>query len=221
MDRRHFLALAGTFSTLGGCSALGSRPPTESPSTNTDSMTTNTPTDTPMNTSNDNSPGSDTVARQLSIADVDSVPESIPFSLGVSITEPEVTADTIGKVEVALVTSEKTKIKTGPPAPFTGMASDEDTPGLVLLEPSGIEYIERVDDRHWTPDRPENQQWSWKTSLFAAELAPNRALVSELHVWDDYQYDGYLEPGTYRFSNVYNVDGEKVEWGFVIKIARG
>jgi hypothetical protein len=41
--------------------------------------------------------------------------------------------------------------------------------------------------------------------------------VRESHVWDDYRTEEYPDPGTYRFSQTYAVDG--VDWSFAIEVS--
>jgi len=158
--------------------------------------------------------------RDLELSSIDPVPDDLPVSIGVSITEEEISPRTIGKLEVALVTTDAVRLSTGSPPPFSPKLSEEETPGVALLKPSSQEFIDRVDNKRWTPDRSADTPWGWNTTLYENELESNRALTGELYLWDDYQYEGYFPTGTYRFSESYKINDMQEGWGFSVSVSR-
>lgn len=212
MKRRHFVATALLTGSAAGCVGLQTNDsPTES------NETTETPEGDSTETMTKDKQAS--VQRTIELTDVTPPSEDIPVSIGIDIQESEVTADHPARIEVGFVFTDDARFETGPELPMGKTLSDDDTPGLVLLQPWIADGIPRVDDETWKPDRPKDQRWDYRATASNIHLSAHSLLTSELVVWADHQYDGYFEPGEYRFPNRFTVDDERVSWSFTISVS--
>lgn len=216
MDRRHFLGITLGAGGLGGCTALQDIGEQQSePATNsTENMTDTTDTDGTEDGALDG-----TEARNIELEVIEAPPDSVPVTVGVGIQEGEITAEQVGRLEIAFIATESVSVRTDFDAPVGKTLSDEDTPGLVLLPPKSAEYYERVDASRWKPDRPADEDWSFKATSHEASMTPNHVTCSDLEVWADHRYNGYFESGLYRFSHRFWVDDDPVEWSFTLEVS--
>lgn len=216
MERRHFLGIAAGTGSLGGCSSLQnvgnqSPGPGNSPTRNVndDPETSDRRTDSPEVEPR----------RAVALGEIETPPDSVPVTVGVRLREGEITGDQVGRLEVGFVTTDATTVRTGSDPPMGRTLSDDETPGLVLLTPSSADHVERVDDSMWKPDRPEDREWSFDASYYEADLPANSILSGELEIWADHRYDGYFDPGAYRFTHTFRADDVPVEWAFTLEVS--
>lgn len=212
MRRRQFVATALLAGSTAGCVGLEAD---DSPSGSNDTADT-TNDDSTETMANENKTS---VKRHIELTNVETPPEDVPVSIGVNIQESEVTPDHPARIEVGFVITDEFHLATGPDVPVGLTPSDGDTPGLVLLPLRDASEIPRVNDEMWKSDHPKDQQWTERASEYSSDVSPQTLFTSELEVWADHRYDGYFEPGEYRFSNRFAVDDERVSWSFTISVS--
>lgn len=212
MRRRQFVATALLSGSLSGCNGLQANgSPTESNDTADPSNGDSTETMTPDTDSS--------VKRRIELTNVELPPEDVPVSIGINILEDKVSADQTARLEFGFILTEKAHIRTDLEAPVGKTLSSDDTPGLVLLRPQDADEMPRVNDEMWKPDREQDEMWSFRSTAFESVLPANSLLTSELVLWADHRYDGYFEPGEYRFPHRFWVhNDEKVNWSFTIAV---
>lgn len=191
MNRRQFIATAFVSGGLAGCVQLQSTdPPADS---SNDSQHTPTATMTDASTTD--------VNRYIELTNVEPAADDVPASIGINVTNPEINAERVGTIKIGFVFTESGMFKTGAEPPVGKTLSSENTPGLVLLTPEEGDHIDRISAKKWKPDRPQDQDWGFPASRSVIDVADQALLTIELEVWQDHQYDGYLEPGDYRFTD--------------------
>lgn len=211
MQRRQFVATALLAGSLPGCSAPQA---TDAPSESND--TSQSPEDDTTDTMTQENETSAT--RQIKLTNVELPTEDIPIRFGIDILEDEVTPTHPAKIEVGFVFTDEAHIKTEFEPPMGLTQSADDTPGLVLLPPDLASNISRVNDEMWKPDRAKDEKWLVDTTAYENTESPHSLLANELELWADHQYDGYFEPGEYRFDHGFAFDNERVSWSFTISV---
>ena len=143
------------------------------------------------------------IQRRVSLANVDDVPEKYQLSIDVKLLESTVTAEHTARLRVTTTNEgpkRKISIAEDKCSLFNRMGGLSEQPGLILHRPSSTQWIDRAGNR-WVRNRPSDEP-----RVIAAYGCMNRvyltgeSVVNQYLVWDDYQVDGYLSPGTYRFA---------------------
>jgi hypothetical protein len=211
MQRRQFVLTALLAGPITGCVGFEAN---DSPTESNDSTATpeNDSTET-MNQENETS-----VMQHIEVTNVETPPEDVPVCIGIDVLEDQITPDQPARLEFGFVITDDIRIRTDLEAPVGKNLSDPETPGLVLLRPQEASDIPRESDERWKPGRPKDQDWTARSTAYESEHSAQSLLASELELWADHQYDGYFEPGDYRFQHRFRVDGEQVSWSFIISV---
>jgi hypothetical protein len=105
----------------------------------------------------------------------------------------------------------------------------DDPPGLWLHDPDQTKYIDRKDDR-WVADRPANESRAYPAyGCMRKTYEVGESRSNEYMLWDDYQVEGYMTPGTYRWEERVTVaettddfpDDDQLRsfpWGFTLRV---
>lgn len=231
MKRRALLAVAGT-ALVGsaGCTALSSD--SENPDTTTGRTTTAESAKGPS----ESLPTFDTneVQRQISLENVDNVPDEYPVSIEVELLNGTVTAQDPARVRATVTNTadEERRItrNEGDCALFDRGEGASESPGLHLHRPGFPGFALDCGD----PSRVGNL-WRFDLSADAtcAYQAYGCAPVSygagesqpeTYQVWDDYQEPGYMPPASYRFETEVSVgprdNTQDFDWGFSVTVER-
>lgn len=213
MQRRQFVTTALLAGSAAGCSGLQTNDsPTESNNANGTLRSIETET---MPSDTDSS-----VKFRIELTNVERPPENVPVTIGINILEDEVTPEQTARFEFGFILTEQAHIRTDLEAPVGKTLSSDDTPGLVLLRPQDADEMPRVNGKMWKPDREQDEMWGFRSTAFESELPANSLLTSELMLWADHRYDGYFEPGKYRFPHRFWVhNDEEVNWSFTITVS--
>ncbi|MFB6138647.1 MAG: hypothetical protein ABEJ42_10000 [Halobacteriaceae archaeon] len=171
----------------------------------------------------------DTLQRRVSLVAQDAVTAVPHLQVGVEVLDAEITDAHTARLQITVE-------NTGPPltvsdphtardcALFNRTEGKSDPAGL-WLHPWPVEY-DRTDDR-WVRNRSPDEARAFEMyGCNTAVYDTDESHAQEYAVWDDYRVDGYLEPGTYRFSTPITVGEEgaspaertTVEWGFSVAV---
>lgn len=171
------------------------------------------------------------VQRRVSLAGVDDVPEKHQLTIDVELLESTVTAAHTARLRVTTTNEgpkRKISIMEDKCSLFNRTSGLSEQPGLMLHRPSRTQWIDRPGNR-WVRDRPSNE-----ARVNAAYGCGNRiysggeSIINEYLVWDDYQVEGYMTPGTYRFAEPVRIKPPgaafeteptaKFTWGFSLVV---
>ena len=197
--RRAFLKQLGTTGLaihVTGCLSVSSS--TESP---------NTPPDDSSSTTSGTSVNTDTsdVQRRITLAEQDSVPQQYGVRMEVKVLHSTVTPQRTARLRVTMI-----NIGARRSISFSGdsMCSlfnrgngGSDSPrGLWLYSPSDAKDLERQGDK-WRIDASPTDGRGYGAYGCGGSILPRNASISnEYLVWDDFQIEGYMIPGVYRFE---------------------
>lgn len=230
MKRRTFLATLSTASALGlaGCTNRGT--PTETdpaPSTDTRSETpSDTPTESPSETD-----VPEMVQRQVSLTSQDSVPDKYNLDITIELLRDIVTAEESARLRLTITNTgdERALNVHGDMCHLFNRnhGASDDPAGLWLHQPGAHSADKRVDGK-WTLDRDPDDMRGWPAYACGSQsYAAGESQTTEYVLWDDYQVEGYFEPGTYRWEETIGISDtsddqfdpeSKVRWGFELKV---
>jgi hypothetical protein len=230
MRRRDLLraaALAGTTAVAGCTNALDTEPRGGGGSSPTDT-TPGSPTESPAGT------GREELQRTVSLASVDSVPTEFEVEMDVELLRSSVTGAETARLRI-------TTTNTGSPRSIS-VAEDmcsllnrskggSDSPaGLWLQPPDSTKHIDREGDR-WEADRSPDEHRAYAAyGCTNKEYAAGESVRNEYVLWSDFQAEGYMDPGTYRWEEAVSVsdpdgatptgtaDGNTFSWGFSLSV---
>jgi len=246
MDRRKFLTCIGSAGLGGvaGCTGPLSSPGTsdrnrnpsstpsqsqnQSPTASPDPPTSETPTErTPTNPSNSND-----IQRYVSLEDVDDVPSEYNVNIDVNLIRSKVTDSETARLSITTTNTGSRRsisVLQDKCGLLNRAKGRSDQPkGLWLYIPQRTEHIPREGD-HWEADwDPDKLQGYPDYACGMREYTAGESLKNEYVLWDDYQIEGYMEPGTYRWNQKVSVSkqGTPTEtssqktfiWGFEVNI---
>lgn len=172
-------------------------------------------------------------ARQISLVSQDTVPVTHEVAIDVKLLAAQVTSDRTARLRIT-TTNEGSRraISIGNDGCelFNRSKGGSDAPpGLWLHDPGHTEYIERNGDR-WVADRPADDPRGFDAyGCLRKTYAAGESLGNEYVVWDDYRFEGYMTPGTYRWEERVSVaestddfpaDDElgSFTWGFSLRV---
>jgi hypothetical protein len=217
---------------------------TETPTdTETDSPTeTATESDTPQDTETDSpTPEEETATgtpheglqRTVSLASVDSVPAGFEVELEAELLRSRVTDAETARLRI-------TTTNTGSPRSISVAPDDcsllnrskggSDSPeGCWLHDPERADRLTR-DGNRWEADRDPDEHRAYAAyGCLKKEYAEGESVSNEYVLWSDYQAEGYMEPGTYRWEEEVSVsegatptgtaDGNSFTWGFSLSVS--
>lgn len=164
--------------------------------------------------------------RRVAIVNQDTVPDTYSVGIDAELIERYVTKAHTAKMEVELTNNGKPRqfsVRSGRCFIFNRRRGLSDPPGVLLLRPSEGEYVTRDGDK-WTRDRAAEQLRGWPSYACGDKTyIPQESVKQTYELWDDYQVDGYMKPGTYRFEAEITIeDGEEQStftWGFDVRIS--
>ncbi|MDY6765535.1 MAG: hypothetical protein SV377_07650 [Halobacteria archaeon] len=188
------------------------------------------------------------VQRQITVESVDDHEEEYDLSMDVEMVKTDVTPEHTAELKITATNQNREQYlrlrdkgcRIFENANTRGGASDP--PGLWLHLPETSRFIERKGDK-WTRDKPQGQGehmsdlppniGGCEKILYSPPSSREQPLPSFIRrywVWDDYQVEGYMDPGTYRFEEPIEVfrkqddsEDEKITgltWGFSLKVER-
>jgi len=177
--------------------------------------------------------GGSTVQRRISLANVDGVPDEHQLNIEVELLESTVRATHSARLHVTTTnegSKRKISIAEGKCGLFNRLSGLSETPGLILHRPSRTQWIDRAGSR-WVRDRPADEVRVIATyGCVNRVYAAGESVVNRYLVWDDYQVDGYMTPGTYRFAEPVRIKqpdaGFEAEptaeftWGFSLAVEK-
>lgn len=177
--------------------------------------------------------GPDEVQRRMSIARVDEVPQRYELKIGVKLLNGTVTAGNAAHLRVTVTNEgEKRRFSAGEGMcnPFNRDRGASETPGLWLHEPEDTKWLDRKGNRWMRGESPNEQRAFANYACLPRSYEAGESLAIEYLVWDDYQIDGYMKPGAYRFEVPIAVhpSGSKFsdptgtfDWGFDLRVEDG
>lgn len=231
MKRRTLLSVAGT-ALVGsaGCIALSSGG--ENPDTTTGRTTPAESTSGPSETL----PSFDTdeVQRQISLENVDNVPDEHPVSIEMELLNGTVTAQDPARVRATVTNTagEERRItrNEGDCALFDRSEGASESPGLHLHRPGFPGFAQNCRDPSrlgnlWRFDLSEDAPCAVQAyGCVPVSYGAGESQPETYQVWDDYQAPGYMPPGSYRFETEVTVgprdNTEDFEWGFSVTVER-
>lgn len=173
---------------------------------------------------------SESYRHTVALDNVATVPDGAELSIDVDLREDSVTPDRTARIRAATTNEGERRgvsIGDGSCSLFDRTRGKSDPPGLWLHRSAKTEHIDRDGDR-WTRDAPPDRLRQFALGgCGTRRYAPDETVENEYLVWDDYQTEGYFDPGTYRFESrvtIHAVDGkyaddvggieERFTWGF-------
>ena len=173
--------------------------------------------------------------RRVTLAGQDTVSDGHELSLNIEVRRALITHAETAHLRVRATNEGQTRgisfTETDKCALFNRSKGLSDEPqGLILRGPSDAEQLE-LPENQWVRDLPSDKVRSWDTYGCSIEtIESGAAFTNEYHVWDDYQTEEYLEPGTYRWeeqirltdppqSNSPDMRAE-FTWGFSLTLER-
>ena len=181
--------------------ALAETTSVESNTTTNGGTPTESPTQSRTATETNGKGEGSTIQRRVSVANVEEVPERYQVDIDVGLLESTVTAGHTARLRITTTNEgsrRKISIAEGKCGPFNRLSGLSETPGLILHRPSRTQWIDRAGNR-WLRDRPADEARVIATyGCVNRVYAAGESVVNRYHVWDDYQVDGYMTPGTYR-----------------------
>lgn len=187
------------------------------------------------------------VQRRITVESVDDHEEEYDLTIDVEMAETRVTPEHTAEVKITATNQNReqyVKLRDKGCRIFGRANSDsgasDEPSGLWLHLPETSRFIERKGDR-WTRDKPQGQGehmsdlppniGGCERILYSPPSSREQPLPSFIRrywVWDDYQVEGYMSPGTYRFEEPIQIfeersdsEGEKIAdltWGFSLKV---
>lgn len=157
--------------------------------------------------------------RQVAVAAVDGVPESVPVAFDARVTDRTITTDGPAILEVSVTNTgeEAREVET----PYYKGTSEE--PGVLLysLEAPDSPDRDRAPACIGDPDADqEYAEWTDEGPL-SHRLDPGATATDELVLAGDPTADGCFQPGEYRFENDHAVAGTEFTWGFTVEVTDG
>lgn len=172
--------------------------------------------------------------RRITLDSQDMAPEEHAVSIDVELLEPTVTDDHPARLRL-------TTTNEGPRRALSihqhgcslfnrDSGLSDDPPGLVLIHPGRIPYIERPENA-WVRDLPPDEHVARQSYGCAqANYDAGGSRSNEYTVWDDYRTEGYFEPGTYRWEEDVTITEPRpadrplaelgtFSWGFALTVA--
>jgi hypothetical protein len=238
MRRRALLKRLGTGATAGvgttviaGCAAISGR---GTPETCTDSTThtDGSPTTDARSPEAETTTDRTDVQRTITLADQDTAPEKYGVDLEVEMLETVVTDEHTARLRLTTTnTGGNGYISRFSCPPFSKSEGGSDRPpGLWLYPANRTQSLDRTGAR-WTEDREPDDSRGFNAAGCGGGGGGPTTPASTPHsveyaVWDDYQFDGYLVPGRYRFVDTVLVqlkdenppDADEVRWGFSLDV---
>ncbi|GAA0673451.1 hypothetical protein ACFQDG_14725 [Natronoarchaeum mannanilyticum] len=236
MDRRDLLAALGCgTATLAGCLGDAGSPAVpaenESPNSSASPGSCDVPEAADERSESTTGEVDGDVQRRITLAAVDEVPEGSDVRIDVEMLRSAMTAEKPARIRITTTNLGPTRaISVGDEdcKLFNYGASLSDAPaGLVLQDPSSIEYTERKDGR-WVRDLTPDENVDFApVGCDPTTYSCGESVSSEYVVWDDFRVAGYFEPGTYRWEDNVTVerapdagadDRTNWSWGFSIRV---
>ena len=114
--------------------------------------------------------------------------------------------------------------------PFSNANSGSSPPGLWLKSRGRHDTVIERDrrDGKWTRDRISERGRTFTAEYVGPRLVEtNESYDVTYFVWDDFESDGYLNPGGYRFEGWISIHDDQVgdavdvlDWGFSLELTR-
>lgn len=240
VSRRSLLqrCAAGTGTLVAGCLKT---PTTEEPANRTSRQSRSDTTEEPADSTSN-------VQRRVTLVEQDSVPQEYDARLSVEMVRSIVTPERTARLRVTTTNTGVNRVFSFSEGRrcslFNRSRGGSDSPrGLWLYSPSNAEVLERKGDR-WVVDAPPTKRRAYPAYGCEGDaLAKNASFSNEYLVWDDFQEEGYMTPGVYRFEEGVTISprfrdpGETREpsttprptvdprrirftWGFSLKVSR-
>lgn len=215
-------ALSGPLAGCNNSTGVGDSPTPSADVSATPTATSKTPTEGERQ-------------RTVTLDSQDTVPDTHQVSIDVAVLEPAITTAHTARLRVTMTNEGPRvafRIDGGYCKLFTEPHAGSDDPsGLWLYQPNETEYLDRKGER-WVPDNPPSRPRSYPASACSPqEYTSGESDSTEYEVWDDYQVDGYLQPGTYRWEQgveIWEDSGARTTesptatftWGFSLSIEK-
>lgn len=168
-------------------------------------------TNTTHDTRTDHDAESD-IQRRVSLASVDSVPDTHDVRIEVELLKSTVTPAHTAHLRITATNERSAQrritIGNGQCSLFNRNKGESEPSGLWLHRPNSTKQIDRKSNR-WTADRDPTEPRAFLG--YGCTYPPttnDEPIVNEYLVWDDYQVDGYMTAGTYRFATSITVGGQ-------------
>lgn len=168
------------------------------------------------------------VQRKITLGRVESVPDGFPVAIDTELINGTVTGENPARVKITVINTANSKQylpqNEGQCAIFDRYDGASEPPGLNLHRPGFPGFAQDCRD----PSRTRNLwRMDLPTDATCAVLAYGCPTVSynagesrseTYRVWDNFAAEGYMQPGTYRFSTTLTVGdlgaAEEFTWGF-------
>lgn len=150
------------------------------------------------------------VQRIVTLEDAATVPEPLPFTLTTTLVNGTVTPTRPATIQQSLVPTQDVVMRVHDDAacgPFNRRWGASTPEGVWLFHEDGTPEEDRVPNL-WVPDYDPARMRGYKSyGCPPLKYPAGDTAEFEYEVWDDFKYDGYLPPDTYRFerevTNVY------------------
>lgn len=160
-------------------------------------------------TFNRNASDRDDLRRKFTVSSQPSIPENDTIHINAQIINSEISSDTPGRIAVRTTNhGERQTISIGKQR--CGLfnrdkGGSDDPPGLWLYPPTESKLPERAGHK-WVADKSRDTARVFATYECPGMTYPQGASQqNEYLVWDDYQTEGYFEPGTYYWKETVDV----------------
>lgn len=169
--------------------------------------------------------------REVSLNDQDTVPSKYKIQIDVEIIKSTITETETARIRITTTNEGRERaisINKDPCDIFNrSRGGSDDPPGLWLYKSDDTENIDRKNGQ-WVPDESPDEPRGFPAYGCGRKVYEREESVStEYAVWDDYQVEGYLEPGIYRWEEEVHVSkgsdstdtaDESFTWGFSIAV---
>lgn len=138
---------------------------------------------------------------RISLADQDTVPKEHQLRITARVVEPVISHRHTARLRLTISNEgPKRSLSIGEPKCdlLNRLKARSDPPGLWLHPPGRAP--ERDGNRWVAPYSPDRDRGFGDYGCQARDYAKGESLRNEYLLWDDYQHQGYLEPGSYRWE---------------------
>jgi hypothetical protein len=169
--------------------------------------------------------------RHVRLENVDSIPDVHQLRINIELLESQITDSQTARLAITTTNQgPKREISIGNESWCVILNRHHcrsDPRGVFLYRSDRAKSLKR-DGKRWIP-HPSDQWMAFNDGVCPAKTYDSEESVrTEYEVWDDHKYDGYLQPGTYRWqrriplypSDIPASEAPVVTWGFSLSMEK-
>ena len=172
-----------------------------------------------------------TPASRITSSSQDTIPHQFSFDITVKVIHSQFTEDQPGIIQITTTNNGdpvSLSVGSGYCSIFNRTKGGSDDPsGLWLHRPETAKNINRKEGQ-WVADKSSDEpRGSANAGCMMQTYEKGQSITSTYQVWDDYQTEGYLESGTYRWETDVSISDassdresseESILWGFSLTL---